>query len=236
MGFSPIGSNNKARTTLVFGREIERQEFKGAISDIAEVRNTSPSDTVLSLVFENVATTTQARDIAKTLYASTTPRCQVGYELVFQDLAAVGENGRDAKPVVEGFLKLVLDLGLQISTIDKDAHHLRNQWDSITYLLSEASKTGDVATVLAVRTARQLGSALEAPSPGLAFPVFVSTLLDNWDAVRSQSCTYRVLCDFARMAFPTRRGKEETAETRLTFLKTADAFYSNGREADSENN
>lgn len=232
MGLNPLGSNKKARTALVFNRDVERLEFKNAVSDIATARNSSPSETVLALVLENVASTSKARDIARTMYAAEEPRCLDGFELVFQDLAANGERGRDSEPIVRRFLELTLDLGLSIDTTDDDAIHLVKQWSSIVDVLESASNHDEPSTLLAARDAGQLGTALEAPSAMQAIPSMLSCLLENWNALRTHSCTYRALCCFARMAFPTRRGIDETAETRLAFLRAADKFYVSGKEGE----
>lgn len=232
MGINPLGSNKKARTTLVFNRDIERLVFKNAGADIATVRNTSTSEAVLSLVLENVATTSKARDIARTMYScdEPRPRCLDGFEIIFQDLASNGEHGRDSEPVVRSFLELTLDLGLSINTADDDAVLLTEQWHSIVDVLKDASKNKDLDAMLAVRNASQLGAALEAPSAMQAIPSMLSCMLESWEALRTKSCTYRVLSCLARMAFPTRRGIDETAETRLAFLRKADKFYASGEE------
>lgn len=232
MGINPLGSNKKARTTLIFNRDVERLVFKNAVADIAAKRNSSPSEAVLALVVESVASTSKARDIARTMYASEQPRCLDGFELVFQDLSANGECGRDSEPIVRRFLELTLDLGLSIDTTDDDVIHLVKQWHSIVDALESASNRNEPNTLLAVRDASQLGAALEAPSAMQAIPSMLSCLLENWSALRIHSCTYRALCCFARMAFPTRRGIDETAETRLAFLRTADKFYASGKEGD----
>lgn len=232
MGINPLGSNKKARTTLVFNRGAERLEFKNAVSDIAAARGTSPSEAALAVVLEHVATTAAARDIARTMYAHEGPRCLDGFELVFQDLAALGERGRNSEPVLSAFLEFALGLGLSINTTDDDAIHLANQWLSIVDVLEGASGGGEPKSMLAARNASQLRTALEAPSAMLAISPMLSCLLENWEVLRTQSCTYRALCCFARMAFPTRRGMEETAEYRLAFLRAADKFYSSGEEGD----
>lgn len=230
MGINPLGSNKKARTTLVFDRDVERLEFKNAVSDIAAVRNTSPSVTALALVIESIASTSKTRDIARTMYAAEKPRCLDGFELVFQDLAANGEHGRDSEPIVRSFLELSLDLGLSINTTDDDAIHLVEQWCSIVDVLEDASNLDKPSTVLAARDASRLGAVLDVPSAMQAIPSMLSCLLENWSVLRVQSCTYRALCCFTRMAFPTRRGIYETAETRLAFLCAADKFYASGKE------
>lgn len=230
MGLNPLGSNKKARTTLVFSENVKLLEFKNAISDIASVCNSSPSETVLALVMEHAASTSKARDIARTMYAAEKPRCLDGFELLFQDLAANGERGRDSEPVVRSFLELTLDLGLSIDTTDDDAIHLVKQWRSIVDVLENATNRDEPDTLLAAHDASQLVTALEAPCAMQAIPCMLSCLLKNWNALRVQSCTYRALCCFARMAFPTRRGINETAETRLAFLRTADKFYASGEE------
>lgn len=230
MGLNPLGSNKKARTTLVFSENVKLLQFKNAISDIASVRNSSPSETVLALVMENAASTSKARDIARTMYAAEKPRCLDGFELIFQDLAANGERDRDSEPIVRSFLELALDLGLSINTTDDDAIHLVKQWHSIVNALEIAANRDEPDTLLAARDASQLVTALEAPCAMQAIPSMLSCLLGNWDVLRVQSCAYRALCCFARMAFPTRRGINETAETRLAFLRTADKFYASGEE------
>lgn len=230
MGINPLGSNRKARTTLVFNRDVDRLAFKNAGADIAAVRNTSTSEAVFSLVLESVAETPKARGIARTMYSCDEPRCLDGFEIIFQDLAAHGEHGRDSEPVVRSFLELTLDLGLRINTTDDDATLLTEQWHSIVNVLKDSSKHKDPDAMLAARNASQLGDALEAPSAMQAIPSMLSCILESWKVLRTKSCTYRVLCCFARMAFPTRRGIEETAETRLALLRTADKFYASGEE------
>lgn len=232
MGINPLGSNKKARTALIFNRAVERLEFKNAVSDIAAVRNSSPSEAVLALVMGSLASTSKARDIARTMYAAEQPRCLDGYELVFQDLAANGERGRNSEPIVRSFLELTLDLGLSINTTDDDVIHLVKQWRSIVDALESASNHEEPNTMLAAGDASQLITALEAPSAMQAIPSMLSCLLESWDTLRVQSCTFRALCCFARMAFPTRRGIDETAETRLAFLRSADKFYASGKEGD----
>lgn len=230
MGINPLGSNKKARTTLVFSENVKLLEFKNATSDIASVRNSSPSETILALVMESTASTSKARDIARTMYAAEKPRCLDGFELLFQDLAANGELGRDSEPIVRSFLELTLDLGLSINTTDDDAIHLVKQWRSIVNVLENATIRDEPDTLLAAHDASQFVTALEAPCAMQAIPCMLSCLLENWNVLRVQSCTYRALCCFARMAFPTRRGINETAETRLAFLRTADKFYASGEE------
>lgn len=229
MGLNPLGSNKKARTTLVFSENVKLLEFKNATSDIASERNSSPSETILALVIESTASTSKARDIARTMYAAEKPRCLDGFELLFQDLAANGERGRDSEPIVRSFLELTLDLGLSINTTDDDAIHLVKQWHSIVNVLENATDRNEPDTLLAARDASQLSTALEAPCTMQAIPSMLSCLLENWNVLRAQSCTYRALCCFARMAFPTRRGTNETAETRLALLRTADKFYMSGK-------
>ncbi|RRF98089.1 MAG: hypothetical protein DUD39_11485 [Coriobacteriaceae bacterium] len=230
MGINPLGSNKKARTTLIFNKDVERLEFKNALSDIATARNISPSEAALALVLEHVASTAKARDIARTMYAYEYPRCLDGLEIIFQDLAAQGEAGRDSKPVLTNFLELALDFGLSINTNDDDAIYLVEQWHSIIDVLESASKNKEPEAMLAARDASQLGTTLEDPCAMQIISPLLSCLLKNWDVLRTQSSTYRTLCCFARMAFPTRKGLEETAETRLAFMRTADEFYASGKE------
>ena len=170
MGINPLGSNKKARTALIFNRAVERLEFKNAVSDIAAVRNSSPSEAVLALVMGSLASTSKARDIARTMYAAEQPRCLDGYELVFQDLAANGERGRNSEPIVRSFLELTLDLGLSINTTDDDVIHLVKQWRSIVDALESASNHEEPNTMLAAGDASQLITALEAPSAMQAIP------------------------------------------------------------------
>lgn len=224
MGLNPLGSNKKARSTLIFKREVERVQFKNAIADVATTCGLSPSETVLNLVFERIAAEPKARSIARTMYASETPRTQDGFEAVFQDLAANGEDGRDSEPLLRGFLELALDLGLSINTTDDESILLVRQWDSIVSALGNAKEKGPEAA-LAARSARELGTILDTPCAMQPISPLLGCLRESWATLRAQSCTFRALCCLARMAFPTHGGVFETAETRLAFLRTADGFY-----------
>lgn len=229
MGINPLGSNGKARTTLIFNRTVERDEFKHALSDIAAVRGASPSETALAVVLESVASEPETRAIARDLYATDSPRCQDGLETIFQGLAANSTNGESAKPLVSWFLDLALTLGLSVDTTTDDAILLRHCWDSVVEVLRSA----EGVTHEAARSAEQLTSALNCPDAKMSISPLLSCLLDGWERLHSQSCAYRVLCALARMAFCARRGALETADTRLALLRAADEFYAGGKEASS---
>ena len=231
MGANPLGSNKKSRTTLIFNRNIERTEFKNAISDVATVRNASPSETVRAVLLEHVAVTPEARNIARTMYAADSPRSLDGYEIIFQELVALGEQGRDSEPILRNFLEHSLELGLCINTTKDDIFVLTEYWESIVKILEDVQEIEYINNALEIRNAKQLGSILKNPSPMLAISPMLSCLLKSWDVLRIHSCTYRVLCCYTHMAFPTRRGIEETAEDRLAFLHAADNFYASGKEA-----
>lgn len=232
MGINPLGSNKKARTTLIFNREVERIEFKNAIADIAATRNSSPSEMALTLVLEYTASTDKARSIARTMYAAECPRCLDGFEIIFQELAALGERGRDSEPILRSFLELSLELGLNIDTTCQDNILLSDQWDSVTNVLEDTQESGWPRAALAAHSARRHGSTLKTPCAFLSISPLISFIAESWELLRGQSCTYRVLCCLARMAFPTRKGMEETAETRLAFLRAADRFYTSGEEGE----
>lgn len=229
MGVNPLGSNKKSRTTLIFARPIERTEFKNITADLAAERGSSPSETVLAVLFEHVAREPETRALARDLYAMDNPRCQDGLETIFQGLAANSTNGERAKPLVSWFLDLALTLGLSIDTTTDDAILLRHCWDSVVEVLRNA----EGGTHEAARCAEQLTSALNCPDAKMSISPLLSCLLDGWERLHSQSCAYRVLCALARMAFCTRRGALETADTRLALLRAADEFYAGGKEASS---
>lgn len=226
MGINPLGSNGKARTTLIFNRTVERDEFKHALSDIAAVRGASPSETALAVVLESVASEPETRAIARDLYATDSPRCQDALETIFQHLAADSAMGSRAKPLVSWFLDLALALGLGIDTAADDAILLRNAWGSVVEVLQGAT----VGRSEPARNASQLASALDYMDAAMSISPLLSCLLDGWKHLHSQSCTYRVLCALARMAFCTRSGAFETAHDRLALLRAADEFYEGGKE------
>lgn len=238
MGINPLGSNKKARTTLVFDEKEERNDVKNALSDIASSLGISPSQTVLALVLESLAKTDEARDVARTMYAferldPKESRCLEGLELILQDLAANGEEGRDSEVVLKNFLDLALRLGLSIDTNGDDARLLLNQWSSITEVLENASKSSKPEIILAARDASDLGSVLDSGESMLAISPMLACLARSWELLRNQSCAFRALCYLAHMASPTRTGIYESPKDRLAFLHTADMFYAtSGEEAD----
>ena len=232
MGISPIGSNKKPRSTLVFGSNPNLHMFKNGTADLASVYGLSPSDTVLLLVTNELAKTDKGKALAQTLYGRDTPSCQDAYCALFEELAApISPNARDAKRLVNHFLRYALDLGLSINTEDDRAIHLRNQWDSVCTVLEEAGKSGEIQDALAAKNARSLDTVLNDQIAMQAISPFISQILESWETVKNFSCTYRVLHDFALIGFQTNPGHTETAETRLSLLKAVDEYYSGGKEA-----
>lgn len=232
MGLNPIGSNRKSRTTLIFPRDSEKTQFKCAISDIAESRRCSPTEAVLELVLEHVASTPQARDIARTMYSSETPRSLDALELVYRELEAVGERSRDTTPLVQRLLDLSLRLGLSVDTTVDEAINLRAHWESVVEALRDAAATsGGVDRRSAARTASQLTATLAAPAAMLSICSHVSILLDSWDVLRGERDAHCVLCSLAHMSVPTRSGIIETGEDRLETMRVIDRYYMSGEEA-----
>ncbi|WP_346696676.1 hypothetical protein [Thermophilibacter mediterraneus] len=231
MGLNPLGSNKKPRVTLIFSRDSERTQFKGAAADIAEAHKCSPTEAVLELVLEYVAATRQARDIARTMYSSETPRSLDALELVYRELEAVGERGGDTAPLVQRLLDLSLHLGLSIDTTADEAVNLRNHWESVVEVLRDAAASGDIHRRTTARTASQLTATLVSPTAMLAICSHVSTLADSWDVLRGERSAYGVLSALAQMSVPTRRGIVETGEDRLETMRVIDNFYLSGREA-----
>lgn len=231
MGINALGSNKKPRTTLVFSRNSERTQFKGLISDIAESRRTSPTAAVLELVLERVASTSKARDIARTMYSTETPRSLDGLELVFREVEAIGERSRDSEPLVKRLLDLSLRLGLSIDTTSDEAINLRIHWAGVVEALRKAAKDGDLRQQTAARTASQLTATLASPTAMLAICSHVSTLAESWDVLRGERCAYSVLGALAQMSVPARTGIIETGGDRLETMRVIDDFYLSGREA-----
>lgn len=225
MGINRLGSNNKPRTTMVFNTVTERSILKNSLCDLAASRGSSPSTAILEIAIEAVAETPQARNIARTVYSSESPSVLDGLELVFQDLAAVGEKGRDSQPMINFFLNLALKLGLRIDTSSDDAPLLKNHWQSIADVLKHGFDTSNFEAALTAREAEQLGSVLDSPCGLQEIASYLRIMKENWDLLKEYSCTFRSLCAMSRMAFPARKGVMETADTRLTFFKKADVFY-----------
>ena len=230
MGINKLGSNKKPRATLIFNSESERSILKNALTDLAAARGSSPSSAALGVAIEAVAETPQVRGIARSIYASENPSVLDGLEFVFQDLAAVGENGRDSQPMLSFFLELALDLGLRIDTSSDDAILMKNYWQSVTDVLRRNFKDSDIDSALAAREAEQLGSILDSPCRMQEIGSLLMIMKENWDLLNNHTCTFRALSALSRMAFPTRNGIAETADTRLTFFKKADDFYTAGIE------
>lgn len=230
MGINALGSNKKPRTSLIFETPAERNIFKNAVSDLASEMGMSPSRSALEASLEAIATTPQTRNIARSIYASNNPSLLDGLELIFQELAAEGEKGRDAFPMVAFFLKISLDLGLRINTTSDDTAHFKNQWKSIEDILNFNSGVASLEAELAARNANQLGTVLDCPCPMQEAASFVASICESWNLLRNYSCTFRALCALSRMAFPARKGVAETAENRLTFFREADIFYRAGIE------
>lgn len=225
MGVNPIGSNRKARTTLIFSRDSERRQFKAIVTDIAELRRSSPTEAVVEIVLEHLASSPQARDIARTMYSYEEPSSLDALALVFRELSALGERGGDSAPLVQRLLDLSLKLGLSIDTTADEAFHLRTHWDSVVEVLRDAEAAGSIRQGTAARTASQLTATLVAPASMLSICSHVSAMLDSWDALRCHSSAYRVLCDLTSMSTPTRRGIIETGADRLETMRAIDNYY-----------
>ena len=234
MGYNPIGSNGKPRSALVFDEKEERNQYKNAIADIAASRNTSPSQAVLALTIESLAEIPEARDIARTMYASEHPRCLYGLQLLFQDLVENGEDGLYAFAALNVFRDLAFRLGLCIDTTGEGAEDVLQDWTEIAALLEDASRNPQLDRLafdahFAKRFIIHLGSGER---------VFISNMLGpmsmrkSWGFLYDQPCAHRLLRDLAHMAFPTRRGVRESADDRLAFLRAADVFYASGDAVD----
>ena len=230
MGFSPIGSNRKPRSTLIFKSSTELSLYKGITSDLSETRGASATETVLQLLLDGVTTTREAQDIAKSMYAADGPSCREAYDLLFQELSAVGERGRNARPLVESFLDWSLRLGLRIDITGDRIHHLRDQWDSICRRLELEASEGDPDAMIAAGNARELERVFSYGSPFEPYYSHVNLMLGQWNALHEESRTYRFLIDLNEMALATRRGAMETAQDRLALLRLADDYYLGGRE------
>ena len=230
MGFSPIGSNRKPRSTLIFKSSTELSLYKGVTSDLSDIRGASATETVLHLLLDAVATTREAQDIAKSMYATDDPSCREAYDLLFQELSAVGERGRDARPLVESFLDWSLRLGLRIDVTGNRIHHLRDQWDSICRRLELEAAEGDPDAMLSASNARELERVFVCGGPIEPYYSHVNLVLGQWDALHEESRTYRFLIDLNEMAVATRQGAMETAQDRLALLRLADEYYTGGRE------
>lgn len=230
MGINPLGSNTKPRSTLIFSREAERAQFKAAISDIAESRKSSPTEAVLELIFEHVASTPEARDIARSMYSSERPRSLDALAQAFRELEAVGERGRDSKPLVKRLLDLSLRLGLSMDTASDEAILLRSYWADVVEALRKTSTDGSLRHQTAARTASQLSATLASPTAMLAICSHVSTMLDSWDVLRGERSAHSVLCALAQMSIPTRKGIFESGPDRLETIRAIDGFYMSGRE------
>lgn len=233
MGLSPIGSNRKPRSSLIFRSKSDLSLYKGITGDLADARGTSATETVLQVLLGEVATTRKARDIARSMYAADAPTCREAYDLLFQELSAVGERGRDARPLVESFLDYSLRLGLRIDTAGERIHHLLEQWDSICSYLEREASEGDPDTMIAASNARELERILTYGVGSEPYFSHINLILAQWDSLHGESRTYRCLIDLNEMALVTRQGAVETAEDRLALLRLADAYYLGGREAET---
>ena len=233
MGINALGSNKKPRTSLIFETPIERSIFKNAVADLASETGSSPSRSALEASLGAIAMTPHARNIARSVYASSEPSVLEGLELLFQELAVEGEQGRDARPLVDFFLAVALDLGLRVNTASDDITFLKNQWESIEDILNSYADNTDLETALAARNANQLGAVLDSPCPAQEIASFVSSISENWARLCKYSCTFRALCALARMAFPSRMGITENANIRLSFFRKADDYFMAGKEASS---
>lgn len=231
MGLNPLGSNRKPRTTLIFARDSEKNQFRGAAVDIAETRRCSPTEAVLELVLERVASSSKARDIARTMYSSEAPRSLDALELVYRELEAVGERGRDSEPLAKRLLDLSLRLGLSIDTTSDEAINLRGHWADVVEALRSAAMDGGLRQQAAARTASQLTATLASPTAMLAICSHVSVLLDAWDVLRGERSAYSVLSALTQMSVPARSGIIETGADRLETMRVIDGFYLSGREA-----
>lgn len=230
MGINPLGSNQRPRSTLIFNSEVNRTQFKSAILDIAESRRSSPTEAVLELVLEHLASSPEARDIARTMYSSETPRSLDALELAFRELEAVGERGRDSEPLVKRLLDLSLRLGLSIDTTCGEAINLQACWADVVEALRKTSTDGDLRHQTAARTAAQLSATLASPTAMLAICSHVSTMLDSWDVLRGERSAHSVLCALAQMSVPTRKGIVESGPDRLETMRVINDFYLSGRE------
>ena len=232
MGLSPIGSNRKPRSTLVFRSTIDQLMYKNGSADIAASLNLAPSDAVLFLVTEKLAATDEGRAIARTMYGDDNPSCMRAYQALYEYLSALGyPETHDAKSITDSFLRYALNMGISIDTTDERIVHLRNQWDSVCTAIEQEGKSGEIKLKLAAKNARELGTILDTQVPMQTIAPFISQILESWDVLKPFSCTYRALLDFAYMGFPTRPSHVETAETRLALLRLADEYYSDGEEA-----
>ncbi|WP_294158108.1 hypothetical protein [uncultured Collinsella sp.] len=232
MGVNRIGSNLKPSVRVPFPDEPSRRTYNHLMSDVAELTRLTRPQLLIHLLLSFFSKTDEGKEVARNLYSADEPSCLEVYSSLFENISALkSERLRNTRPLVEAFLNYALSLEISIDLADDGVLHLRNQWDSVHEAVSHSIKTSDLDLLLAEKNIRELGSVLQSDCYAMqSITPFVSQMLDCWETIKTQSCTFRVLSDFASLGYPARKGAKESVENRRALLCAVDEYYSGGEE------
>lgn len=218
-------SSSKLRSTILFKSVNEQEYYKRGITDIAELWGITPSEAVVKMVRDNLASTKMGRNYADTLYRFG-DSCIVVYEGVFGTWAAVEPKKGDDLSIVKSFHQYVTRFRAFIDLSNERIFHLRSQWDSLSFYLERlADKQPDnMDLTLTAREARNLGDYFARESGLVQFDLHIAFLIANWSHFGRKSRTYRALMDMAHMSVIKNNCLSETAEDRRELLELIDAF------------
>lgn len=215
-------ASSKLRTTILFPTRAEQVLFKRSAADLAESRGKSPSEAIARLPIEALAVSDLARKAAEVMY-SDGGTCRKAYEAVFVEWSANPPVGGDLS-VTRAFFDLCHAHDLCVDTTGPAIDELASLWEDAGDLLSGAygGATAGARGSVRVRAWRRSTNLLRAQTPLLTVTPLLSLLIENWDELREEPCTYRILARLARLGRPSREDAGEVARDRLDMLGALD--------------